>query len=498
MFIPFFVVVVFVVVVWFFFLLLIDAFGPGQSGGRGGDGGPGGNGNIRYKQKPQLNVDLFFHLHSLSYTLYIFFMFLFPLGGGGGDGGNGAHGGAAGAGGNGGNVVISVYENELPLLVLAEADVIGGAAAAGGRGGMGGSGGHGGAGGPGGSGGAGGSGGPSQTDSQGRTITHAGSHGSSGSSGMSGWRGSDGHSGMSAPDGPNAPAGHNGSVTYRILSPSGQIIAQSTDRFNCAVLSFEIIDDNEDGILEPGSTFLIRNVLVTNNGGLPLPAACSVIWPNTATAQWLDPTPYILPSIAPGGQFLIQPGDRCFRFQLPHMVQPSDNKPFKATTQMGSQVTCIDHPFLEGNLNTPQLPVQFPIQVAATQITTYLAPGESTSAIIRINNISTKGYGTDQMGRVEVRLRLHPLMQILPSPDGSYALTADGIAIREFYCIPPGMEVNVTIHFQMLEAAGTYLFDSFQWMADLYLRGKCVEYRHGQVGKTKQQTIWSRWTAASG
>lgn len=56
-------------------------------------------------------------------------------------------GGNAAPGGNGGNVSVSVPLADLPLLVLAEVDAIGGAAAQGGRGGDGGIGGEGGVGG---------------------------------------------------------------------------------------------------------------------------------------------------------------------------------------------------------------------------------------------------------------------------------------------------------------------------------------------------------------
>ena len=467
-------------------ILFVDARGgdggAGGDGGRGGDGGAGGGGGPGGRGSAG---------HSAST----------PgarggnggpggqggRGGDGGSGGPGAQGGAAAPGGNGAPVTISVRDSDLPLLVLAEADVIGGASAKGGRGGGGGRGGSGGHGGSGGSGGHGGSGGPSRQDSQGHTTTQRGSSGSSGPSGHPGSSGSRGHDGPAAHDGRNAPRGNDGSVVYRILDAAGHVLAQHMDRFNAAVLSYEVVDDNADSIFEPGSTFLVRNVLLVNNGGLPLPAGCGLSFPDTPTARWIDGVdlgPHILPSIPAGGRHLVEGGVRCFRFQIPHMATASANRPFKASSTAVASVQCLDHSFLESEVSTGPLTVQWPIQLAAVQATTFLAPGEATAVVIRLNNISTRGYGTDALGRVEVRLRLHPLMRVLPCPDGSYAITPDGVAVREFFCMPSMTEVSVSVQIQMTAESGTNLFESLQWMADVYLRGKCIEYRSGLVRVT--------------
>jgi hypothetical protein len=264
------------------------------------------------------------------------------------------------------------------------------------------------------------------------------------------------------------------------------VLHSSSDRFNGAVLSYELVDDNEDGVFEPGSTYLIRNVCIVNNGGLPLPKGCTLSFPSTPTARWLDADrPHLLPQIDVGSSWTVLGAERVFRFQIPSMAAAEANRPFRASTCVTSSVRCLDRPFLESEICTGHVAVQWPIQVAAVQATTYLAPGESTSIIVRLNNISSRGYGTERMGRVEVRLRLHPLMMVCPSPDGSYAVTAEGgVAIREFHAIPPFSEVNVSVLVMMRPDAATELFESFQWSADLYLRNKCIQYHTGSVRVT--------------
>ena len=260
-------------------------------------------------------------------------------------------------------------------------------------------------------------------------------------------------------------------------------MASSTDRFNVAVLSYEVMDENRDGIYEPGSTYTIYNLTLTNNGGLVLPAGCQIEFPDTVTSRWIDRQVHILPEIAVGGVIHVPSSERTFTFQIPTLNEPCHQKHFRATTLVATNVTCLDHVFLESIVDTQPIPVQFPIQIAAIQATTYLAPNEATSIVVRLNNISTKGYGTDAYGRVEARCRLHPLMEVLPCPNGTYAVR-DGQAVREFHCVPPTSEVSFTVNIRMKAEAGMELFESLQWMVDVYLRGKCIEYHSGMIRVT--------------
>jgi len=361
-------------------------------------------------------------------------------------------------------VCISVAEEDLALLVLAEADVIGGAAARGGKGGQAGKPGTGAKGGSSGRGGFAGRGGPASRDPPGPAGA-TGFHGNPGDFGADGKGGSEGSEGSQGSD---APAGMDGRVEYRILSPSGAVVAASGDRFNAALLSYEIVDDNEDGVFEPGSTFLIRDVWIANNGGLPLPAGCALWFPDTATARWLDPAaglgPHLLPALPVGGRILVGGAERVFRFQIPDVAAPSAGAPVRAATATAASVACLSRSFLESELATGAVAVQWPVQVAAVQATTFLAPGEATAIVVRINNISSRGYGAEPMGRVAVRLRLHPLMAVLPSPDGAYAIAPDGSAVREFHCVPPQTEVSVAFQVVMTAAAGTSLLLELDWI----------------------------------
>ena len=220
-------------------ILLKARGGDGGHGGKGGNGGAGSRGS-----------DGFDASSASSGT----------DGGNGGDGGPGGHGGIAGSGGSGGQVKVRVSERDSDLLMLAPTAVI-----AGGNGGIGGQGGAGGAG------GAGGRGGSSYswteteyyTDSDGnqqsRTHSHYNSGGSDGRHGNSGVRGNKGADGQTGSKG-----------SYEIL-----VTGESGAKSYPSIYDFSVTDyrpiQSSDAIIEPEEKLELRQLTLTNIGGMPTP-----------------------------------------------------------------------------------------------------------------------------------------------------------------------------------------------------------------------------------
>lgn len=201
--------------------------GPGGDGGDGGDGGRGGSGPAGRDGCPPSSGS---------------------SGGRGGDGGRGGEGGAAGPGGRGGRIVITVPEDQSEILLLVQASASGGSAGQPGDGGRAGSAG---------SGGWGGSGGRSTCPEQ---MSDA-------SSGM--W-GSSGRSGNPGRDGRSAERGSEGQVDFITLG-AAQGATRFSRGFDVVIPSLDWVDENEDGVIEPGELVFVRGVLLKNSSAMPSP-----------------------------------------------------------------------------------------------------------------------------------------------------------------------------------------------------------------------------------
>ncbi len=198
----------------------------GRDGSNGSDGCPGGNG---YRGDDGDN---------------------------GSDGSDGSHGGDGGNGGRGGKILVSVSPEQTELLLLVKTSSSGGVAGEGGSGGSGGRGGRGGSGGRGGQGGRG-----TCVDSEGRPV--------GGNDGSNGWNGSDGRSGSDGRNGSSGSDGSTGSAGSHAFEVGSQ---KYSNPFRLAMSQLKFVDDNEDGILQPGEKLHLTSLTVNNRGGMSSPA----------------------------------------------------------------------------------------------------------------------------------------------------------------------------------------------------------------------------------
>jgi hypothetical protein len=75
-------------------------------------------------------------------------------------------------------------------------------------------------------------------------------------------------------------------------------------RYDLEVVSFDVIDENEDGVNEPGEHLLVRNIKVRNKGSMPSPGSANRISILIHGTHWLQPIvsepveiPYVIPLI---------------------------------------------------------------------------------------------------------------------------------------------------------------------------------------------------------
>jgi hypothetical protein len=215
-------------------------------GGNGGDGGRGENG--QRGGQGSYGIDATRHRNA-------------TCGGSGSRGGDGGRGSSGANGGDAGNAYITVAEDDLDTIVAVEWMTSGG------RGGASGVHGHPGAGGLGGLGGN----GCSWTETHSRTITE-----SNGYSRTEYYNTH--HSRAGAPPGPDGRSGtcpheplyggrsgRNGHGQIRVLN-NDLTEEVYTSRYQLVVKGFDVVDENMDGINEPGEFLHVQNIRIQNVG----------------------------------------------------------------------------------------------------------------------------------------------------------------------------------------------------------------------------------------
>ena len=425
--------------------------GDGGDGGSGGDGGDGGDGEDGRKGEQRSD------------------------GGHGGDGGAGGQGGTGGRGGNAGSGGLCVIQaTDSRLLMLVEADC---------RAGQGGDGGQGGRGGEGGKRGFGGEGGmweelDASDPTQSETVT--GMRGKPGMAGSSGANGELGSSGL---------AGRDGGTLWVVKDTSGEVLHSSDVRYNAEVTSLEVSGLQCSNVFEPNQQLNISNVTVVNSGGLPLPAGAVLSFPSTETVRF-DPTTFTLPELAVG-ETLVVP--MTFHGRIFDQESPNSPGPLDTEAKLSPRIELLGRPF-EKSLLEQKLIITHPLTISFALSRKTVSRGEVTCLEIGIENVSRQTYGclndTNGSAWVQVHMdcRLIPLGVLASSESQQqdtfpYQVTFDSkipdsmyIEIKE---IRPGEVLVIPIAVQMESYAE--LCDICVWQADLWLRGKLIEYKIQEV-----------------
>ena len=444
--------------------------GHGSSHGRGGDGGPGGNGGN---------------------------------GGCGGDGGPGGQGGNGGNAGKGGSCVIKAKDAR--LLMLVEADCMNGNIGQGGQGGKGGLGGQGGRGGIGGQGGYGGKG--TWTETKGNKLVHYTAYGAPGRNGTHGNDGVDGGNGGEGAQGRDGKLAKNGGILWVVETEDGRPFQQSGVRYEVEVTHFKVVSGIDDGIFEPNERIAVSGVTVINSGlkynqksrvqneqtstvkpeymqSLPLPAGAEIFFPSTNTIQF-EPTRYALPALEPDQELVVP---ITFYGRIFDAPSPNTPGPFLQQANFESHAELLGRCFLK-SFRSQKLDVQYPVKIASLQCDENVGRGEVAILEINVRNISQMPYGSCANSGGEVMLQLHLDARLTPVAFGDpnkevpYTVTYDQSTPDSLYIqmqeIPPDTTIKVEVAIQMDSHAE--LFQICHWQADLYLRGKMIEYNSTKI-----------------
>ena len=438
--------------------------GQGGNGGEGGAGGWGGDGG-----KGGRNGD----------------------GGHGGDGGMGAAGGNGGNGGkagSGGNCVVRTSDSR--LLMLVEVDSRAGVPGRGGIGGRGGDGGRRGFGGEGGT--------WMERDISPNAVAGA-VVAVQGMKGKPGNTGTDGASGATGRDGEEGGAG---AVLWVVESPSHQILHEARTRYDATVSSLRVSPAMHGGVYRPNQPITVSDVLVRNNGGLPLPKGAKLFFPSTKTVYFVR-TVYELPEIPPMTSITVSE-----EFKGRIFDQPTPNQPgsFTGEASFSPQIELLGRPF--DNSLTHSLEVAYPVRLNFALSSKDVSIGEISVLEVGVENTSTVSFGSASGCQGTACVRLHLDSHLIPlgiqptlpeagEPEEgergeafSFQVTHNPniqdsvwVKIRE---LQPGASLTIPIAFLMDPSA--HLCDTYVWQAALYYKGKHVEYLTQEVRVTPAYT----------
>ncbi|KAF3116228.1 hypothetical protein TWF103_009451 [Orbilia oligospora] len=334
-------------------ILLQAKGGDGGNGGHGGNGGDGGRG-----------------MDGVSSNEYQ----SGTRGGSGGAGGNGGNGTSGGNGGSGAYIEIEVEEDDMDLLIPIHWDVrggIGGNAGTNGFGGRGGRPGHGGK----------GSGSHGIDGADGNAILIAGQHGQPGNARIQ--------------------------VHMKSTRELGARHNFYTSRYFFTLVDFDIVDENEDGIFEPGEHIYIQNIRIQNTGGMPTPSQAIPI--HVVASAWFEvyegETAFIPPSIPEWGVVTIK--DR-LRARIKYPPEPW-GRAFRETTQIEFHAAL---PNLNGRIirdfsGKRDVVLSYPISVESIRWANSVLPNTKMSMVWVITNKSTRALGrsSEQARNVEYIFR---------------------------------------------------------------------------------------------
>lgn len=152
-------------------------------------------------------------------------------------------------------------------------------------------------------------------------------------------------------------------------------------------MDFEIVDENEDGILEFGENIVIRNIRVENSGtilcpgmlivgGTPSPSASKVTMMGEST-DWLvaPPTIHAVPrSILNGATVMI---DGKFTFRVKRPKDATEGKPFSVNDafHLKGHMSRIDRP-VPGFHIPHKIKLEHPVEMSAPKFLRCLTVGQ--------------------------------------------------------------------------------------------------------------------------
>ncbi|CUS12727.1 unnamed protein product [Tuber aestivum] len=220
---------------------------------------------------------------------------------------------------------------------------------------------------------------------------------------------------------------------------------------------FEVVDENGDGINEPGEHILVRSIYVQNTGGMPTPTR-SMIPVLIHGSMWLDPIPE--PVYLPVG---IQPGETV---EVPGVLRAFIQQE-RAPRRMGVKFSATDEMKLIGVMpgidrvlpdfcGSTTINISYPLELEAPRFLNSVERGSNVTFSWMLKNVSTKSYGIrGSLGRrAGTCLSENGGTRIFAFVDESGVGDARGLDLLD--TLDPGTAVTIRQTFKVSDQAEPY------------------------------------------
>jgi hypothetical protein len=311
-----------------------------------------------------------------------------------------------------------------------------------------------------------------------RTVHHSQSGGSTGPSGTSG------SSAMGDVSG--GRNGQDGRCLF-IGTEAGRQTYSGTSLFQVVVESYDLVDDNGDGIIEPLESVRVENIRLKNVGGLPSPSQSAdfqVFLPNTrytlSSQQRL-----LVPRLEPGQSVTLAQG---LEFDVRDNHQMGQGRPMVIEDRLSPQnyVTQVDRAQPGFELNRSFV-ITYPIEISAFSMARSVGPGEEIPVMWKIKNISSRSYGLDSELERAIRTALQRVggsaeadhFQFFDS-SGRQNLVSQTYT-QDIINLPAGEEIVIEGRLQISEQALAYT--DIQMATVLHLENQQGEMRSIQANE---------------
>ncbi|KAK3347113.1 hypothetical protein B0T25DRAFT_553663 [Lasiosphaeria hispida] len=277
----------------------------------------------------------------------------------------------------------------------------------------------------------------SHTDT--KTIHHTRPAGHGGAGGQGGTCHGD-----SLSPGRDGPPGF-GEIT--VISRDGGAIMYPS-RYNLVVTEFEVIDENDDGINEPGEHLIISNIVVSNTGGMPSPKT-GKLQVLVQRSKWLEPifVPLDLPGeIAPGETVQVDGTLRAFiknetaSRALGTLLHAKDTVSLRTYSERLQR----DVPEFNGEV---AVVYEYPLLMTAPKFLDCVAKGDMVTFSWTIQNISTKEHGRLSVIGRETGTHLSDPGGMFELQRASYETPHDLVDMIDV--LEPGETMPITVEFRV-------------------------------------------------
>ncbi|KAN0122124.1 hypothetical protein V8E51_000450 [Hyaloscypha variabilis] len=188
--------------------------------------------------------------------------------------------------------------------------------------------------------------------------------------------------------------GQPGEATIIVTSKTGQPRSYRS-RFQLELVDFDVEDENEDGVFEPGEHLFIRRIRIKNTGGMPSPTKETIL--EIDPSECLQPINThegrgFIPSVLPG-QIITLPGSIKALIREPDMLIQG-GEAYKESTLIKLKAIM---PGLNRRLDyfgyQKSVDIEYPLQLRELDYLDSVAQGSVNKLTMQIYNKSIKSFG---------------------------------------------------------------------------------------------------------